>query len=120
MASLFSYGTLQLPDVQLATFGRLLNGLPDILLKYEESVLEIKDPAFVAASGKTHHAIIRYTGRIDSRVLGTVFEVTTLELEKSDRYEPAGYCRVSARLASGTRAWVYAAVGTLTDPLEET
>lgn len=39
---------------------------------------------------------------------GTVFEVTEAELAAADRYEPAGYKRVSARLASGKQAWVYA------------
>ena len=37
-----------------------------------------------------------------------VFEVTESELAQSDRYEPAGYTRIAARLASGREAWVYA------------
>ena len=32
------------------------------------------------------------------------------ELASADAYEPAGYKRVSARLASGRHAWVYADV----------
>jgi hypothetical protein len=34
MALLFSYGTLQQPDVQRATFGRLLRGEPDALVGF--------------------------------------------------------------------------------------
>ena len=67
-----------------------------------------EDPAFVAASGKAHHAIVRFNGRDDSRVNGMVFEVSESELARADAYEPAGYRRIRATLASGKQAWVYA------------
>ena len=51
---------------------------------------------------------MKFTGRTDSRVSGTVFEISDDELASADRYEPAGYKRVSATLASGRQAWVYA------------
>ncbi len=108
MPLLFSYGTLQQPAVQLSTFGRLLEGQPDELTGFEQSLLEIDDPEFVATSGKAHHAIVKFNGRQDSRVRGTVFEVSDSELASADRYEPAGYTRVRATLASGREAWVYA------------
>jgi Gamma-glutamyl cyclotransferase, AIG2-like len=108
MPLLFSYGTLQQATKQLSTFGRLLQGQPDALLGFEQSVLKIEDPAFVAASGKAHHAIVKFNGSRDSLVNGTVFEVTDDELASADAYEPAGYARVMARLASGREAWVYA------------
>ncbi|MGE5836352.1 MAG: gamma-glutamylcyclotransferase family protein [Acidobacteriota bacterium] len=113
MPLLFSYGTLQQEAVQLSTFGRVLDGHPDALVGFEQSLLKIDDPAFVAASGKSHHAIVKFNGRDDSRVTGIVFEVTEAELVSADRYEPAGYTRVIATLASGTEAWVYADAGTL-------
>jgi len=109
MPLLFSYGTLQRPAVQRSTFGRLLRGEPDALVAFERSTKRVDDPAFVAASGQAEHAIVRCTGRDDDRVPGTVFEVTEEELARADRYEPAGYERVAARLASGREAWVYAA-----------
>jgi gamma-glutamylcyclotransferase (GGCT)/AIG2-like uncharacterized protein YtfP len=105
---LFSYGTLQQEAVQLSTFGRLLEGEPDELIGFEQSLLEVEDPEFVAESGKAYHAIVRYNGRHDSRVWGTVFEVSDGELASADEYEPAPYTRISATLASGRRAWVYA------------
>jgi len=108
MPLLFSYGTLQQEAVQLSTFGRLLEGQPDVLVGFEESLLKIEDSAFVAASGKTYHAVVRFTGRPDSRVSGTVFEVSDSELARADHYEPAGYTRITATLASGKQAWVYA------------
>jgi hypothetical protein len=37
-----------------------------------------------------------------------VFELSDAELASADAYEPAGYTRISATLASGRRAWVYA------------
>ena len=108
MPLLFSYGTLQLEAVQMSTFGRLLQGQPDELVGFELSLLRIEDPQFVAASGKAHHAIVKFNGRDDSRVRGMVFEVSESELAKADGYEPAGYRRISTVLASGKQAWVYA------------
>lgn len=108
MPLLFSYGTLQLESVQLSTFGRLLVGYDDELVGFERSIYEVTDPAFVAASGKAHHAIVRENGRSESRVPGTVFEITDEELASADSYEPAGYTRIPTVLASGREAWVYA------------
>ena len=104
---LFSYGTLQQPNVQLSTFGRCLAGEPDELIEFEESLVQV-DPEFAATSGKTHHAIVRYTGNAANRVQGTVFELTEAELTSADAYEPVPYRRVRAQLASGRQAWVYA------------
>ena len=105
---LFSYGTLQRPAVQLATFGRLLDGHVDELVGFEQGLFTVGDPAFVAKSGSAQHAMVRSNGRPDSRVRGFVFEVTDAELAQSDAYEPAGYTRISTTLASGKVAWVYA------------
>jgi|SRR5918995_5147513 hypothetical protein len=108
MPLLFSYGTLQLPEVQRATFGRLLHGHRDELTGFEPSLVEIGDGRQAAAVGRTHHANVTFSGRADSRVPGTVFEVTDAELAAADEYErPASYERVAVTLASGKEAWVY-------------
>jgi gamma-glutamylcyclotransferase (GGCT)/AIG2-like uncharacterized protein YtfP len=103
---LFSYGTLQQEGVQLASFGRRLTGRADALPGWKQEMVEITDPAVLAASGKTHHPIVR-PGRKDDRVAGTVFEITAEELAAADRYEVSDYKRVAAMLASGVTAWVY-------------
>lgn len=108
MPLLFSYGTLQQPAVQLATFGRLLQSYADELVGFELGVFTITDPDFVAKSGKADHAIVRATGNPANRVKGVVLEVTDAELTQADAYEPDGYARVLATMASGRRAWVYA------------
>jgi gamma-glutamylcyclotransferase (GGCT)/AIG2-like uncharacterized protein YtfP len=108
MPLLFSYGTLQQDNVQLSTFGRLLQGQKDELPGFEPSFVKIEDPQIVAMSGKTHHANATFNGRQDSRVSGTVFEITDAELAAADRYEQlANYKRIPATLASGKQAWVY-------------
>ena len=109
MPILFSYGTLQQEAVQLSTFGRVLKGEADELVGFEQSLLQVEDPEFVATSGKSHHAIVTFNGRSDSRVSGMAFEVSEQELAQADEYEPAGYQRVATTLASGKPAWVYAA-----------
>ena len=106
--NLFSYGTLQREAVQLATFGRRLEGRPDLLVGYSLTMIRIQDQNFVAVSGAAHHRIVQFTGIASDLVEGTVFTVTKKELEQADAYEPAGYQRVLARLRSGMNAWVYA------------
>ena len=105
---LFSYGTLQLESVQLATFGRKLTGSRDALPGFSLSLLRIEDPDVIVKSGKTDHPIIGFTGRNSDVVHGTVFQITSEELANADKYEVAAYKRVSVALASGRRAWVYA------------
>ena len=104
---LFSYGTLQLESVQLATFGRRLAGTADGLPGFAESLLKIEDASAVATSGKTYHPIVRFTGRESDIVYGTAFEVTAAELQNADTYEVSDYKRISTTLLSGARAWVY-------------
>ncbi len=104
---LFSYGTLQQEEVQLAIFNRKLRGEPDALVGYEQAPLLIEDAAVVATSGKTHHIIVKRCSDPSSRVTGTVYELTPAELQLADRYEVAAYKRVAANLASGREAWVY-------------
>ncbi|HZF27387.1 MAG TPA: gamma-glutamylcyclotransferase family protein [Steroidobacteraceae bacterium] len=108
MPLLFSYGTLQLEAVQLSTFGRLLQGQRDELVGFEQSIVTVKDAKTVELSGKADHAIVKFNGRNDSRVKGTVFEITDSELAMADRYEPVEYKRIAVTLASGKAAWVYA------------
>ena len=104
---LFSYGTLRLEPVQLATFGSTLEGKPDVLPRFEQSMMKIDDPSVVATSGLTHHPIVKFTGRPADTVSGTVFRVTPEELARADAYEVAAYVRVAVSLGSGARAWVY-------------
>lgn len=109
MESLFSYGTLQQENVQISTFKRILSGQRDAIIGYKLSLLEIKDAAVVATSGKTHHPIIEYTGNPADSVDGTVFQITETELLQADVYEVDDYERVRAKLKSGSTTWVYAA-----------
>jgi hypothetical protein len=104
---LFSYGTLQLDAVQLATFGRRLSGERDVLPGFAETTVEIEDEATVTLSGKKHHSIVRFTGRASDTIAGTVFAVTPEEIQSADKYEVVAYRRVSVVLGSGRRAWVY-------------
>jgi gamma-glutamylcyclotransferase (GGCT)/AIG2-like uncharacterized protein YtfP len=111
MPLLFSYGTLQQQSVQQSTFGRLLTGRSDALVGYSQSLLRIEDAAVLAASGLSHHPIVRFSGDARDRIEGTVFEVSDAELARADAYEVSEYQRVLAPLASGAQAWVYVGVG---------
>ena len=105
--SLFSYGTLQLAEVQRATYGRLLEGSPDSLVGWTAVPLEITDPEVIRLSGRAVHTIARRTGNPADRICGVVFRITPAELEATDRYEVDAYGRVEVELASGSTAFIY-------------
>src|SRR5690349_1043298 len=107
MPLLFSYGTLQQENVQIATFGRLLEGSADALVGYETVMHAIQDSEVVKTSGKTHHPMACFTGKPEARIPGRVFSITDEELAHADRYEVKEYVRVEALLQSGRHAWVY-------------
>ena len=104
---LFSYGTLQTESVQLSTFGRILSGNRDALVGYRLRMIKIEDQDFVVTSGAEYHRNLEFTGSASDFVEGTVFSLTTQELEQADAYEPDGYKRIQVTLQSGTEAWMY-------------
>lgn len=104
---LFSYGTLQYETVQLANFGRKLDGDKDKLPGFSLSMLEITDPDVIATSGEAFHPIVTYTGDSTDAVEGMVFDVSIDELKRADAYEVSDYKRIEVKLASGVSAWVY-------------
>lgn len=106
---LFTYGTLQLPDVQLDTFGRLLDGEDDALPGYRLEWIDVGDERVAQLSGLDTHPILRRTDDPRDRVFGRVLRLTADELDAADEYEVSLYRRASVSLASGLRAWVYVA-----------
>ncbi len=96
MEKLFTYGTLQIPDIQQRVFGRVVSGTADTLDGWFKTDITLHDgtfPIIVAQSG--------------SQVEGQVIEVTPEELVLIDRYETSAYRRVQVTLQSGASAWVY-------------
>ncbi|MER8096141.1 gamma-glutamylcyclotransferase family protein [Streptomyces goshikiensis] len=104
---LFSYGTLQLEQVQLARFGRLLEGTSDALPGYTTSVVRITDPDVIAASGSDLHPVVVPSGDQADAVPGTLFRITGSELAAADDYEVDDYARTEVVLRSGATAWAY-------------
>lgn len=104
---LFSYGTLQLREVQLANYGRELEGTPDALVGHRLITLPDRDPDAVRISGTNTHMVVRRTGDPADRVDGIVFLLTADELAVTDRYEGSDYGRAELLLESGRRALVY-------------
>jgi gamma-glutamylcyclotransferase (GGCT)/AIG2-like uncharacterized protein YtfP len=108
---LFSYGTLRQREVQLATFGRELDGYVDAVIGYELHHLTITDPQVIATSGSDRHPILRPSDRPHAHVDGIVFAITEAELVAADAYEVDDYRRISVPLRSGPCAWVYVFAG---------
>ncbi|MFM2482185.1 gamma-glutamylcyclotransferase family protein [Celerinatantimonas sp. YJH-8] len=115
MEMLFSYGTLQLENVQKETFGRLLTGTKDVLLGYVLSEIRIKDQDVIQKSGTDIHPILKYTGINSDQVEGTIFQITEDELHQADTYEVDEYTRIKGNFKSGISAWIYADASQFTD-----
>lgn len=96
-------------NVQQETFGRLLVGSKDVLLGYVLSEVKIKDVDVINKSGTDIHPILRFTGNQSDEIVGTIFEITSDELQQADEYEVEAYARTRAHFKSGNTAWVYAA-----------
>jgi gamma-glutamylcyclotransferase (GGCT)/AIG2-like uncharacterized protein YtfP len=108
MPLLFTYGTLQIGDIQLATFGRLVRGERDEVVGCERQVITVDDPEVMAATGRSEHMNLHFNGNPNARFAGTVLELTDAELAEADRYEKlAAYARREVKLASGRTAWAY-------------
>lgn len=107
MPKLFSYGTLQKEQVQIETFGRLLKGEKDTLLGYNLNMVEITDPEVLRKSGQKFHPIIDFTGNLNDKVEGVLFEVTEDEILNADKYEVNDYKRINVEFQSGKKGFIY-------------
>ncbi len=87
--------------MQVATFGRLLEGRADAMPGYATVPFEITDPEVIATSGKKFHTMARPSGNPADEVRGVVFRITPAELAAADTYEVSDYKRISVRLKSG-------------------
>ena len=104
---LFTYGVLRDAVVELDTFGREIESVPDLLAGYTVDYIDVD----------AHHAddeaqtgadpALRRTGNPLDKVSGSVLMVTNDELESADERENALCRRVMVELVSGRRAWVY-------------
>lgn len=97
MEYLFTYGTLQDPQVQEYIFGRFLKGMPDALLGFKKMEN--------AVYGR--YPLVLQTNNYQDKVNGQVYEVTEDDLKKADIYETSAYKRKKFPLESGGTAWVY-------------
>ncbi len=103
---LFSYGTLQLEKVQIASFGRILKGTNDKLNGYKLVSIEITDENVLQQSEQKFHPMA-IPGIRSDYIDGVVFEITSAELIQADQYEVADYKRIAVQLNSGIQAWIY-------------
>ncbi len=107
MPNLFSYGTLQLEQVQLETFNRILKGEKDALIGYELKMLEITDPEVLRKSNQQFHPILEFSGNETDIVEGMLYEVTEDEILKADEYEVDDYQRIETNFKSGKKGFIY-------------
>jgi gamma-glutamylcyclotransferase (GGCT)/AIG2-like uncharacterized protein YtfP len=114
---LFSYGTLRLPSVQKATFGRLLEGERDAVVGFRLGEVRVEDPHVIAASGSAVHPVLLPADDPTAVVEGTVYDLDEDALAAADDYEVDAYARALFPLRSGRTAWVY--VLAVPDPTAE-
>jgi len=94
----FTYGTLQKPEVQMKIIGRIINSNPDILKGFRKSTIEVN---------KNRYPIIIEDGNSNEEIDGKILVVNTEELIKLDKYETKAYQRKKVILKSGISAWAY-------------
>lgn len=107
--SLFTYGRLQRPDMQLDMFGRRVAGIDDALPGYRLEWTDGGDDGLGQPSSADAHPVLRRTDDPLDRVFGKVLLLTADELDAADEYEVSLYRRASVVLASGRHAWAYVA-----------
>jgi len=107
MPNLFSYGTLQKEQVQIETFGRILQGEKDILTGFKIGMLKITDPEVLRKSNQIYHPILVFSGNMKDEVEGVLFEVTDEEIIRADKYEVDDYKRIEAVFKSGKSGFIY-------------
>lgn len=105
-ARLFSYGTLRDPAVQMALFGRSLDGTPDAICGFRTRMVEITDADVIAKSGTRWHPMVEESGDPRDTIKGTAFLLSQDELTAADAYE-VDYERREVSLRSGGSAWLY-------------
>lgn len=104
---LFSYGTLQLEQVQKQIFGQILPNEPDILVGFKMVFIEIVDKNVLQTSGQKQHPKLIYTSNKSDYIKGKVFKINKKQLKATDQYEVSDYKRIEVILESRTKAWVY-------------
>jgi hypothetical protein len=104
---LFTYGALRAPQVQLDTFGHLVEGEDDVLPGYTVDYVDIEDAHTATPKPQPVHAIVRRTGDPRDKVVGCAIHLTEDELDAADEYQVESYHRERVHLASGVDAWVF-------------
>lgn len=105
--ALFSYGTLQLPEVQRSLLGRELVGKPAVLPGYKLESLTIRDGDVIQRSGSATHPIAVRTGVLTDRIEGVVLLLTKEDLARVDAYEVSDYAREEVTLESNATVWAF-------------
>lgn len=106
---LFSYGTLQLENVQFENYGRILKGERDTLIGYKIEKIQITDSIVLAKSQLEYHPIAVKSVNETDFIEGMLFEITNAELAETDNYEVSEYHRILETFKSGKKAWLYIA-----------
>ena len=88
-------------------FGRKLNGTDEILFGYKLEQLQITDSSVLEKSEQVLHPIALPSNDPNDRVKGTLYEISTEELNQADTYEVSDYKRIKTTFASGKQGWVY-------------
>ncbi|MFT4969175.1 MAG: gamma-glutamylcyclotransferase (GGCT)/AIG2-like uncharacterized protein YtfP [Chitinophagales bacterium] len=104
---LFSYGTLQLEKVQLASFGRLLSGTKEVLEGFKLEQIQITEEAVLEKSEQKFHPIAIPSNNNKDKISGILYTISSQELKQADQYEVSDYQRVRATFCSGKEGWIY-------------
>lgn len=94
MEELFVYGGLKVPEMQKKVFGRVVEGTPDVMLDYSQTILDIDGQMYPLAIPKDN-----------AEIPGVVLLLSPLELKHIDDFLINVYKRVKVTLKSGKQVW---------------
>jgi len=104
---LFSYGTLQLEKVQIESFGRKLIGTKEVLKGFKLEQVRITDKSVIKKSEQEFHPIAIPSNSKEDKIDGTLYKISSQELQQADDYEVSDYKRVKVNFESEKQGWVY-------------
>lgn len=98
MYKLFTYGTLQDETVQQMLFNKKIKGIPDSIIGFDKKEINLE--------GNIYPILIKNQKSLE-KIKGTCYNLSESDILICDEYEGCEYKRITTKLTSGIKAWVY-------------
>lgn len=104
---LFTYSTLLSEKVQIDFFGKVLNGINDVVKGYKLGVFQIINPEAISVSENDCHPIATPSKNPNDEVSGAVYEIPEEKLKIIEQCISEDCFKTKVVTESGTQCWMY-------------